>query len=172
MEEKEKYLNPYIGGFLLGTVLFAAFFIASEGVGISGAFARMTAQLIYLVDPFYAKNNAYTAHYLYAGNALANWLVVETFGIFLGGYLSAALAGRIKQRVERAEDYPVASRLLFAFLGGALVAFATRLTRGCTSGQALDGISGFSVGAWIFMFSVFAGGMLASVFFRKQWKDV
>ncbi len=170
--QKNRYWNPYLGGFLLGTVLFFSYAIASQGIGISGAFARVTAQLSYLISPSFAKHNAYTGHYLYTGNALANWIVVETVGVFIGGYISAAFSGRIHQSIERAEGYPVGSRLLFAFFGGMLVAFATRLTRGCTSGQALSGMGGFSVGAWIFMFSVFAGGMIAAPLFKKQWKDV
>jgi len=62
--------------------------------------------------------------------------------------------------------------LLFAFVGGFLIAAATRLARGCTSGQALDGAAAFSVGAWIFMLAAFGAGFLFAFLFRKQWKGV
>ncbi len=167
----EKYWNPIFSGFLLGTVLFIAYAVAGQGIGASGAFARVTAQLTYLVDPNFA-TNAYAGKYLRSGNALGNWIVVEVVGVMIGGYISAAFSGRIHQSVDRGDDYPVSKRLMFAFLGGILVAFATRLTRGCTSGQALSGAGGFSVGAWIFMLSAFGAGMLLSPFFKNQWKGV
>ena len=50
-----------------------------------------------------------------------------------------------------------------------IIEFATRLDRGCTSGQGLDGMVTFSVGTWIFMFSVFGAALIFSPLFRKQW---
>lgn len=170
MEEKN-YWNPIFSGFLLGTVLFIAYAIAGQGIGASGAFARATAQLSYLVDPGFA-SNAYAGKYLKHGNALSNWIVVELVGVMIGGFISALFSGRVKQSTDRGVGYPVGKRLFFAFLGGVLVAFATRLARGCTSGQALSGAGGFSVGAWIFMLSAFGAGMLLAPLFRKQWKGL
>ena len=111
-------------------------------------------------------------NYLRDGNALANWTVVETVGIFLGGFLSAALAGRIKGGIDRGEDYSKYKRLFWAFLGGVIIAVASRLARGCTSGQALDGAATFSVGAWIFMLAAFGAGFIFAPLFKKQWKNV
>ncbi len=171
MKENENYWNPIIAGVILGTVLFVSFMVAGQGIGASGAFARISAQIAYLYDSTFA-TNAYAGHYLKHGNALANWTVVEVVGIFIGGYISAAFAGRIKQSVDRGDDYPIYKRLFWAFLGGLLLGPATRLTRGCTSGQALDGAATFSVGAWIFMIAVFGAGFLFAPLFKKQWKNV
>jgi uncharacterized protein len=166
------YWNPFIGGFFLGTALFVSFLVAGQGMGASGAFSRITAELTYLYNSAFS-SNAYAGHYLKNGaNALANWTVVEVGGIFLGGYLSAAFAGRIKQGVDKGEDYPTIKRFFWAFLGGMLIAGATRLARGCTSGQALDGASTFSVGAWIFMLGIFGTGFIVAPFFKKQWKNI
>jgi len=171
MNENKNYWNPIIAGVILGIALWGSFMIAGQGMGASGAFARAVAQLTYLYDSTFA-SNSYTSGYLRNGDALANWTVVEVFGIFLGGYISAALAGRIKQSIDRGEDYPVFNRLFWSFMGGVIIAIATRLARGCTSGQALDGAATFSVGAWIFMLATFGSGFLFSVFFKKQWKNV
>ena len=46
---------------------------------------------------------------------------------------------------------------------------AARMALGCTSGQALSGGAMLSVGSWIYMFSVFAGGYAAAWFVRRQW---
>ncbi len=171
MNDYKGYWNPIIAGVILGFFLFISFMVAGQGMGASGAFARITAQITYLYDATFA-SNGYASNYLKHGNALANWTVVEVVGIFIGGYLSAAIAGRIKQSIDRGEGYSATKRLFFAFLGGIIIAIATRLARGCTSGQALDGASTFSVGAWIFMLSAFGAGFFFSVFFKKQWKNV
>ena len=168
MKEEQRYWNPLIGGFFLGTLLFVSFIVAGQGLGASGAFARVTAQLAYLYDAAFAANS-YAGHYLTHGSALANWTVVEVVGVFLGGFISAAMAGRIKQSIEKGENYPASKRLFWAFFGGFLIGPATRLARGCTSGQALDGAAAFSVGAWIFMIAAFGAGFLVAPLFRRQW---
>ena len=168
MKDNNNYWNPIIAGFLLGTALFISFMIAGQGMGASGAFARLTAQVTYLYDATFA-TNSYVAPYLREGNALANWTVIQVVGIFIGGFISAALAGRIKQSIDRGDGYPIYKRLFWAFLGGILIAAATRLARGCTSGQALDGAATFSVGAWIFMLAAFCAGFLLAPLFKKQW---
>ena len=38
---REHYINPYLGGALLGVVLFGAFFLTGGGLGASGAVNRV-----------------------------------------------------------------------------------------------------------------------------------
>jgi uncharacterized membrane protein YedE/YeeE len=165
----KKYWNPYLGGFMLGTMLFLTFAIASQGFGASGTFSRLTAQMLVNGDQSWM-NNLYVASYFkHSDNALINWTVWETVGIFIGGFVSALLAGRLSFRADRSEGYSLLKRFLWALIGGTIVAFSTRFARGCTSGQGMDGMATFSVGAWIFMLSVFAAGLIFSPLFRKQW---
>ena len=165
----KKYINPIGAGVILGIALFISFIIAGQGMGASGAFARATAQIVYSIDPDFA-NNAYAAKYLKNNNALINWTVIEVIGIFIGGLISALIAKRIKPEITRASGYSSAKRLFFAFFGGVLIAIGTRLARGCTSGQALDGAATMSVGAWIFMLAAFGAGFLVAFLFKNQWK--
>ena len=171
MDKNEGYWNPIIAGFILGTAIFISFMIAGQGMGASGAVARVTAQLAFLGD-WAVVSSEYISGYIKNGNALANWTVVEVTGIFIGGYISAAFAGRIKQSIDRGDDYPATKRLFWAFLGGFIIATATRFGRGCTSGQVLDGAITFSVGAWIFMLAAFGAGFLFAPLFKKQWKGI
>jgi uncharacterized membrane protein YedE/YeeE len=167
--KEDKFWHPLITGFLLGTAIFVSFMVAGQGMGASGAFARAGAQLAYLQDSILA-SSTYVKGYLKHGNALANWTVVEVVGIFIGAYISAAFAGRIKQGFDRGERVSIYKRALLAFIGGIIIAVATRLARGCTSGQAIDGASTFSVGAWIFMLAVFGAGFAFAPLFRRFWK--
>ncbi len=166
---EKKYWNPYFGGVVLGTMLFLTFVIASQGFGASGTFSRATAQLLVNSDKSWLENAYIASYFRHGDNAMLNWTVIETIGIFLGGFASALLAGRFMIRPDKAPGYPIAKRFLWALIGGMIIEFATRITRGCTSGQGLDGMATFSVGAWIFMFAAFAGALILSPLWRKQW---
>ncbi|MCJ7717190.1 MAG: hypothetical protein MUO54_11815, partial [Anaerolineales bacterium] len=41
--DSQPYANPYLGGVLLGMVLFASFFITGNGLGASGGLSRYAA---------------------------------------------------------------------------------------------------------------------------------
>src|SRR5204863_5033795 len=98
---------------------------------------------------------------------LDDWLVFEILGVFLGGALGSVTAGRFGAKVIRGANVTIATRLGFAFGGGLLMGLAARASRGCTSGQALSGGAVLSVGAWIFMLSVFGGGYAFAWFVRR-----
>lgn len=60
-------------------------------------------------------------------------------------------------------------RLTLALLGGVIVGFASRLARGCTSGQALTGTAMLFTGSVVFLCCIFAGAYAAAWFVRRQW---
>jgi uncharacterized membrane protein YedE/YeeE len=100
---------------------------------------------------------------------LDSWIVVEVVGLIGGALLSAALAGRIRPAVERGPRVDNSTRLMLGFGGGALVGFASRLARGCTSGQGLTGGALLSAGGWLFMISLFAGAYATAYLVRREW---
>ena len=116
--------------------------------------------------------NEFYAEYLGDGtkSPLMDWLVFEVLGVFVGGFISGALAGRIAKSIERGPSITNRWRLIFAFIGGALMGFGAKLARGCTSGQALTGGALLGVGSWAFMMCVFAGAYATAWFVRRQWK--
>ena len=56
-----------------------------------------------------------------------------------------------------------------ALIGGTFMGYGARMARGCTSGLALSGGAVLSLGAWAFMFAVFAGGYALAYFVRRLW---
>jgi uncharacterized membrane protein YedE/YeeE len=90
-------------------------------------------------------------------------------GVLAGGFLSALGSGRVAPQVERGPRTSPPTRLLFALLGGVLVGFASRLARGCTSGQALTGTAMLFTGSVIFLLCVFAGAYAAAYLVRREW---
>jgi uncharacterized membrane protein YedE/YeeE len=160
------YWNPYIAGVALGLVLLATFAVMGHGIGASGAFASAIAA----AAPARAAANEYFRPWVAGGkDPLVSWIVIEVAGIFVGGFLSAWMAGRLARTVERGPRMDRGRRLFYAASGGVLMGFASRLARGCTSGQALTGGALLSVGSWVFMIAIFVAGYAAAPLFRKEW---
>jgi len=168
----QPYWNPYLAGIGLGLVLLLAFVIMGRGLGASGAFSSMVAYSVQKANPEHAHSNSFYAEYLGDGttNPLKDWLVFEVLGVFIGGFISGKLAHRSKGMIEKGPRISSGKRLMFAFLGGMIMAVGAKLARGCTSGQALTGGALLNFGSWAFMMSVFAGGYAFAYLVRRQWQ--
>jgi len=165
------YWNPYLSGIGLGLVLLLSFVIMGRGLGASGAFSSGIAFVLEKIAPAHTNANNFYKEYLGDGtkSPLKDWLVFEVLGVFVGGFISGALGGRIKKTIERGPNITDRKRLMFAFIGGALMGIGAKLARGCTSGQALTGGSVLNLGSWAFMMCVFAGAYALAYFMRRQW---
>ena len=163
------YADPYLAGVGVGLVLLLAFVAAGRGLGASGAFSAAAAAGIAAAAPERAAASPVVADYLAPGGLLRDWLVVEVAGVFLGGLLSAALAGRLRLAVERGPRIGVAARLLLAFGGGAVMGVGARLARGCTSGLGLSGGALLAAGSWLFVLAAFAAAYAATPLLRRAW---
>ena len=164
------FINPYLGGIILGLVLFAAFYFTGNGLGASGGLNRAIIWVINLVAPQHVDRVSYLLHY--AGgdkNALDHWIVLMTAGIFVGGLLSGWYGRRLKFETIKGPHITVRQRWLFAYLGGIISGFGARMARGCTSGQGLSGGATLSVGSWAFLLAFFGGGYLLAYFVRRLW---
>ena len=166
------YWNPYLAGFVLGLVLLAAFVIMGRGLGVSGAVTSVVVTGTNAVASGHLADNPYAQAYLGDGTTspLKDWLVIEVVGVILGGLVSGVLAGRFRWSVEKGPRISTGGRLLYAFGGGAIMGFATRVARGCTSGQALTGGALLATGSWIFIVACFATGYALSPLARRFWR--
>ncbi len=164
------YINPYLGGTILGVVLFLAFFLTGQGLGASGAINRVQLSVIDLLAPGHVDRVAYFAKT--AGghkSALGDPSVLMLLGTILGGMASGLVFGRFRPEIRKGPNISNRTRLVMALLGGAIMGYGARMARGCTSGQALSGGAVLSLGSWLFMFAVFAGGYAFAYFFRRYW---
>lgn len=166
----QPYANPYVGGVLLGLVLFASYFITGNGLGASGGLSRISAYLEDLVAPGHIDQVPYLIRM--AGgqlNPLDSWIVIVIGGVLIGGFVSGLIHGRTKFETHKGPNISKQTRWLFAFLGGIFFTYGARLARGCTSGQALSGGATLSAGSWIVMFSIFGGAYALAYFVRRLW---
>jgi hypothetical protein len=175
--KQTRYLNPYIGGVLLGLVLLAANFVSGRGLGASGALKNTIVAGVKTVAPDHYSNAPYYEEFQHKKESrgkgdqspMKNWLVFEMLGVLVGGFLSGAVAGRLKLKVEHSPRITSKRRLVFALLGGILFGYGSQLGRGCTSGSALSGMAVLSVGGFVTMAAIFGTAFAFAYFFRKNW---
>jgi len=171
LSERLSYWNPYVGGVLLGILLFLSFFVTGHGLGASGGVNRVAVAVEDLVIPEHVDKTPYIA--AMAGgdtDPLDHWIVWEVAGMLMGGFVSGLLRGRVKLQTYRGPQISAQTRWIWAFTGGLLMGYGARMARGCTSSQALSGGAVLSVGSWAFMFAVFAGGYGLAWFVRRLWQ--
>ena len=169
--KKDNFWNPYFSGFLLGLLLLLTFYLFGRGLGASGFFDRLAAAILYPFSPHVISSHIYWHKYFYHGHfPLDNFLVYLAIGVLIGGFFAARLAGDFNVRVEKGPKISNKSRYIWAFIGGIILAIATRFSRGCTSGQALTGGAELLVGSWIFAFSFFFAGPITAFFIKKLWR--
>ncbi len=166
-----KYINPYLGGVLLGLVLLAANFVSGRGLGASGAIKDTVAAGVKAVAPTHYYNAAYySEHYaMQRERPMNSWLVYQMLGVITGGFLSGVLAGRMKLKVEHSPGITSRRRLWFALAGGMLFGYGSQIGRGCTSGSALSGMAVLSFGGFVTMAAIFGTAFALAFFFRKNW---
>jgi uncharacterized protein len=166
-----KYMNPYLGGVLLGIVLLAANFVSGRGLGASGAIKSTVVTAITSIAPSASEKSGFVKEFResHQGNPMKTWLVFEMTGVLVGGFLSGAFAGRLKLKVEHSPKITSGKRLLLALTGGVLFGFGSQLGRGCTSGSALSGMAVLSLGGFITMMAIFGTAYALAYFFRKNW---
>ena len=164
------YLNPYVGGALLGALLFLTFFITGGGLGASAGLNRVQVAVLDVFAPAHVDRVGYMAE-MGGGskNALNNSTVFMLLGTLLGGALAGWLNGRMKLEIRKGPHVSNGTRLLLAFTGGLIMTYGARLARGCTSGQALSGGAVLAAGSWAFMFAVFGGAYGLAWFLRRVW---
>jgi len=168
--EQKKYMNPYLGGVFMGLVLVAAFWVSGRGLGASGAIKSVVVTGVKTVAPAHVENTTFYQEYLEMHpNPLKEWLVFEMLGVIVGGFLSGAIAGRLKFTVEKSPKITNKTRLIFAVLGGVFFGFGSQLGRGCTSGSALTGMAVLSVGGFVTMAAIFGTAFVLAYFARKLW---
>ena len=170
MNQRRDYWNPYVGGVILGIVLFGSFLLTGHGLGASGGVGRVAIAAEKAVLPDAVDRSATRA--AWAGgdkNPLDHWLVWSVLGAAVGGFVSGWIGGRVKLETYKGPHVSNRTRYAMALLGGAVMGYGARMARGCTSGQALSGGATLSLGSWALMFAIFGGAFLLAFPLRRFW---
>jgi len=168
---KNRYINPYLGGVLLGLVLLVTYYITGRGLGASGAVKSAVVATVEKITPLHAKESNYYSRFITDDSSpLNNWLVFEVLGVLAGAMVTGILAGRMKLRTEHAPVITTRTRIIFALFGGMLFGIGSQFARGCTSGAALTGTASLALAGLLTMMMIFGTGYALAFFFRKLWK--
>jgi uncharacterized protein len=167
--KKNNFWSPYIAGIGLGITLLATFYVVGWGLAASSAFSLLAGVGTREISPEYAGTLKYFARYLNVASPLLNWVLFEIGGLFLGALAGSLLSGNFRLKFDKASGMKNGTRLLTAFTGGMLIGFASRLSRGCTSGVALSGGAQLALSGWIFVIAMFISGFIMAAFFRRLW---
>lgn len=163
-------MNPYVGGVLLGLVLILAFWVSGRGLGASGAAKSVVVAGMNTVAPGHVESTAFYKNYMESHpSPLKSWLVFEMLGVLVGGFLSGAIAGRLKFKVEKSPKISNKTRIIFAVIGGIFFGFGSQLGRGCTSGSALTGMAVLSLSGFLSMAAIFGTAFALAYFVRRLW---
>ncbi|MCF8233426.1 MAG: YeeE/YedE family protein [Bacteroidales bacterium] len=169
--KSRSYINPYLGGVLLGLTVLAANYISGRGLGASGAMKNAIVASVEAVAPAHAENAAFYKEFneTHTGSPLNSWLVYQMLGVLAGGFLSGVIARRMTWKVEHSPKISSKTRLVAALAGGILFGFGSQLGRGCTSGSALSGMAVLSLGGFLSMMAIFGTAFALAYFVRKLW---
>jgi uncharacterized membrane protein YedE/YeeE len=167
----QKYMNPYLAGFLLGLVLLGTIYVTGRGLGASGAVKSVVLSSVVKVAPEHADQTPYLDTYSkeHPHGPLQEWLVFEVIGVIIGAFLSGVISNRVGIKLERGPNITNRTRIIAAIAGGALFGLGSQFGRGCTSGAALSGMAVMSFGGIITMLAIFGSAYAFAYFFRKLW---
>lgn len=170
-KKSRSYINPYLGGVLLGLTVLAANYFSGRGLGASGAMKNAIVASVETVAPSHAENAAFYKEFneTHTGSPLNSWLVYQMLGVLAGGFLSGVIARRMTWKVEHSPKISSKTRLVAALAGGILFGFGSQLGRGCTSGSALSGMAVLSLGGFLSMMAIFGTAFALAYFVRKLW---
>ena len=171
MNTPKKYINPYLGGILLGLVIILSFYLTREGLGASGAYKRTAAKIVQVVAPWHINNpESYSHKYIENGkDPLKDRLIFMVIGVFVGGFISGAINGRLKLKLEHSPKITSKTRAIGALIGGVLFGIGASFGRGCTSGAGLDGMATLATSGFVVVAFIFGTGYIIAYFFRKLW---
>ena len=167
----QKFMNPYLAGFLLGLVLLGTIYVTGRGLGASGAVKSVVLSAIVKVAPEHTANTSFIKTYSeeHPDGPQRDWLVIEVIGVVIGAFFSGVISNRVGIKLERGPNITNRTRIIAAIIGGGFFGLGSQLGRGCTSGAALSGMAVMSFGGIITMFAIFGSGYAVAYFFRKLW---
>ncbi len=162
--------NPYIAGALTGLAIALALLLSNESFGALPLYAYLSKGIkIFLEGRSLGELDPYGRPLL-----RLNWQVLFTLGIPLGAWLGAVLYNDFRWQsvppLWRRRFGPDARRrAIWAFVGGFIALFGTRIAMGCPSGLGLSGMVLLSIGGFVGMAAFFAGGLLmAQLIYRGR----
>ncbi|OAL23551.1 hypothetical protein AYO20_10996 [Fonsecaea nubica] len=142
---RDYWLNPIIGGLLIGVAQATSVLFTRKTLGVSGAYEDIGKYIWSVVDGT-------------AGPGLSN--IVFASGVIGGAKI-------ISQFIPAASEAggPVINPLA-ALVGGFTMIFGARMAGGCASGHGISGMATMGLSSYITVAGMFGGGIIWTLLFR------
>ena len=171
---KNKTLNPYVAGALIGILLVLSVIVAGKYLGASTTFARGASVIEKAVGIDYSKFDYFTTKKgKYGPGSLPNWQLMYVIGIALGAFIASKLSGTFKAKAvptmwKNKFGSSSLKRGIVAFIGGAIGLIGARLAGGCPTGHGLSGLSQLAVSGFIALaFFVIGAAITARMLYSR-----
>jgi len=171
---KNKTLNPYVAGALIGILLVLSVIVAGKYLGASTTFARGASVIEKAVGIDYSKFDYFTTKKgKYGPGSLPNWQLMYVIGIALGAFIASKLSGTFEAKTvptmwKNKFGSSSLKRGIVAFIGGAIGLIGARLAGGCPTGHGLSGLSQLAVSGFIALaFFVIGAAITARILYSR-----
>lgn len=164
----QPFWKPLPAGFALGVVVLLTFVLTGHGVNVSGFMAHITAWCMNLLAPVSTQWNDYLGPLLAAWIPAEDWTTWEIIGILCGAFVASLSARRFRIGTDGLRGATRTSRLMAAFVGGAMAGFGARLANGCTASVGLSGASTLATAGFLFLIGFFTAGLLTAWLLRRR----
>lgn len=138
-------------------------FAVALGWALTYALSNVAFEPVQIESATFTGPSANTLMFFLDRSAVLEFDIGLVPGVFLGAFLSAALAGDLKF-----QGFEGATPMRRAMIGAALMGFGGMLAGGCAIGAGVTGGSIFAGTAWLALFSMWMGGMAADMALRDR----
>ncbi|MBF0538849.1 MAG: YeeE/YedE family protein [Nitrospirae bacterium] len=160
---------PIPAGIAFGLVEVLSFYLSERPLGITRGCTVMGAIATKIIDPLHLEKVSYWGIY----EPYIDWTMAVILGTTIGSFLSARYSGSFKiitvpELWRQSRGKSVFNRWLWVFLAGIIMGFAARISGGCISGLLISGAIQLAPSGFIFMMSVWIGGVLTTFLFYRS----
>ena len=155
--------SPYVVGAGIGVLCWLAFLLSDKAIGCSTAFARTAG----MVERLWRGDKVLQKEYYKRFVPAIDWEWMLVLGAVIGAFISAQLSGEfgldwVPQLWQETFGGAPWTRLLVAFVGGALMGIGSRWAGGCTSGHGISGTLQLAVSSWLAAICFFVVGAITA----------
>jgi hypothetical protein len=128
----------------------------------------MGAIITKVISPAHAETVSYWSMY----EPSIDWTIALILGVVMGSFVSARYSGDFKlnlmpQLWRQSKGDSVIKRWFWTFVAGIMMGFAARIAGGCVSGLLISGTIQLAPSGFIFMFSLWVGGLVTTLLFYR-----
>ncbi|MBF0516463.1 MAG: YeeE/YedE family protein [Nitrospirae bacterium] len=165
---KPKRWWPIPAGIAFGLVEVLSFYLSDRPLGITRGYTAMGSMAEALIYPDHANKISYWGVY----EPVIDWTMALILGTTIGSFLSSRYSGDFKLNTvpylwSFSKGKSTARRWLWAFAAGIMMGFAARIAGGCVSGLLISGVIQLAPAGFIFMMSLWAGGVVTTFLFYR-----